>query len=202
MKRIALLLVFLLFADFVNAIPCNVSIFIETDAEIFENNQKIAFKTRLNNKSFDYTIEYWIEDIDGKTIKSKINTTNQNEKSFTPKNIEKDIIIKARIAEIGCGDINFSDNFAEKMVFFKAKPENIANHTFKTVEISFEINKNIEKLVEFASQIPKTTNRTVNIELPKKEYTSNNGENKAKKALPYLFITLTTLLSIVLIWRR
>ena len=202
MKTIVLLLVFLLLADFADAVACNISIFIETNDNIFENGEKITFYSKLSNKTPNYLIEYWVEDIDGKIIKRKVNTTNQNKKSFTPKNIDKDIVIQARIAEIGCQDVNLDDNFAEKMVFFKTKPKNTTNHTSKTIKITFEINKDVEKLVKFASQIPKTANKTVNINLPKKEYAQNKKENKAKKALPYLFITLTTLLSIVLIWRR
>lgn len=189
MKKIVVVLLFLMAIQFAAAKECNVSISIESNKEIFDNNDKIEFFTRLNNAEFDYIIEYWIEDSSGKIVKQKRNTTNQNKKTFTPKNLAEDIVLKAKIVDLGCADVNTNDNLAEKRIYFGEKSENL---TAKIVTVSFAVDKNKQKLKDFASAINITTEKSK----------KTNSENKLIKAAPYFLIALTTILSIVLIWKR
>lgn len=78
-------------------IPCNVSIDISTNSSIF--NKKIEFFNTISNDTFDYTIEYWVEDIFGNVIKQKTNTTNDNKKSYTPifKELDKAFLLKNKL---------------------------------------------------------------------------------------------------------
>lgn len=205
MKKTVMLLVFLLIPKFADAIPCNVSISI--DAETSDSG-KIEFYNMLSNSSFAYTIEYWAEDIDGNIIKRKINTTNQKKKSFTPTNPDDGVIIKSRIASLGCEDANYDDNFAQKNVFFGSSTENFthtANFTHKSIKIFFEINKDLEKLGDFSNMLNlsgKNYNNLGNISLQTKKYNKKPEENKVRNVIPHFLIALTTLISIVLIWRR
>ena len=207
-----ILFIFLLLPEFVAAVPCNISISIEYK---IQDSGKIEFYNRLSNSSFDYTIEYWIEDIDENIIKKKINTTNQNKKTFTPKNTNKTITIKNKIAKIECININVDNNYAQKTIYFQDSGRVGINYTHKTVKLSFEINKELEKLSEFSNSINvkgKNSNnfslnlpsKPKNTQAPKKQQSYNNDgeENKLRKVLPHFLIALTTLISVVLIWRR
>ncbi len=199
MKRIVILLIFLLMPCFASAVNCNISLSITTNTEIFDNGEKIEFYNKLNNKQFDYIIEYWIEDVNSTIIKQKRNTTNQAKKTFTPKNFDADIIIKSRIAYLGCGDVNLEDNFAQKRISLKGNNEqNKENTTHKTIKISFTVNSDMQKLKNFAKQMESSNNEN----LEREEYKPKQEENKVKKAIPYFILILTTLISIVLIWKR
>lgn len=202
MKKLVILIMFLLIPCFADALPCNVSLSI--DAKSLESG-KIEFYNRLNNKSFNYIIEYWIEDIDGNIIKRKTNTSNQNKKTFTPKNTDNGIIIKSRIAKIDCDDVNLDDNFAEKKFYTLTN----VNLTHKSVKISFEINKDFEKLADLSKKLnlnSKTRSNytpTINPSSTKQQkYSQNPEENKLRPVIPYFLIALTTLISVVLVWRR
>jgi len=212
MKKLLILLIFLILPEFAAAVSCNISISIEYK---LQDSGKIEFYNKLSNSSFDYTIEYWVEDIDGNIIKRKTNTTNQNKKSFTPKNANKTIIIKSRIAKISCNNINLIDNSAQKTIYFQDSGELGINYTHKIVKISFEINKEFEKLAEFSNSLnlkeKNSSNFTLNMplktkntETPKKQqsYSNDDEENKLRNVLPHFLIALTTLISVVLIWRR
>ncbi|MBN2111465.1 hypothetical protein JW707_00020 [Candidatus Woesearchaeota archaeon] len=189
MKSIVIPLLFLLAAPFASAAECNISIFLETDNNEFDNGDKIEFSPKLSSSDFDYVIEYWIEDSDGSIVKQKINTTNQNKKSFTAKNIGKNIVLKARIADLGCEDISPDDNLAEKTIFLKGKSADLAN---KSVTVSFSVDKNTQKLADFSSGMNKTESNTP----------ETGSNDKLRKAAPYFLLALTTLISIALIWKR
>jgi len=205
-----ILMALLCLPNFASAADCDVSISINANKEVFENGEKIYFYTKLNENSFDYKIEYWIEDMFGGIVKPKRNTTSQAKKSFTPKNIDSHLIIKARIVSLGCDDFNTQDNFAEKKIFLEGLDDNYArgtaNTTNKTIEVSFSIDKERQKLEELAENLGNENGR-------KEEYSQkygqnnqnkeqNDEENKLKKYIPYFLITLLTLISAVLIWRR
>jgi len=88
---------------------------------------------------------------------------------------------------------------AEKMVFFK-KPN--GNLTHKTIKISFEINKGLQKLRDFAKSLENPEDIQNITFSEQKEYTQKQEDNKIRKTIPYFLVTLTTLISIVLVWRR
>ena len=99
-------------------IACDHSLKIETDKINFSNGEQIKFGHIITNKTDSYQIEYWIEDLFGTIVKSKRNTTNTNEKSYTPNINEKDKILVIRnILYVECNDTNLSNNYAEKLVF-------------------------------------------------------------------------------------
>ncbi len=207
MKKLVITMLFLFLIDFAAAEGCNASISIDSNAEDFDNGEKIEFSIKLTTKEFDFIVEYWIENSDGKIIKQKINTTNTNKKSFTPKNLDSDIIIRARIAYLACPGINFGKNIAEKMIIFRKNiqtiQQNLAN---KTIKITFEVEKDTSKLQNLAKQLNNNgqlaQNPKTSVQTPKNTQQKSQSENKTRKLIPYFIITLTTLLSIVLVWRR
>ncbi len=185
-KGIVALLMFVLAMPFAYSEECDISISIDSNKEIFDNGEKIEFHNKLSDESFDYIIEYWIEDINGSIVKRKMNTTNHLKKFFTPKNRGADIVIKARIAYVGCDETNSDNNFAEKKILFAGSA---GNSTTKEAVVAFEIDKDIEKLKRFAGKPART------------QYSSSKN-SKILKAVPYFLVTLAVLISIVLIWRR
>lgn len=104
-----------------SSIPCNVSLNISTDKQIYNLGESIKFNTNINNESFYYVIEYWIEDLFGNIRKSKYETTNTNQKSWTPDIDARDegFLIKSRISYIACNDTYEGDDGAELLFIFK-----------------------------------------------------------------------------------
>ena len=100
-----------------SAVSCNVSLSISSENMFYTNKKSIGYYTVLNNKSFPYSIDYWVEDLFGDIIKKKVTTTNTNKKSFTPNIKEKDkvLYIKSRVTPL-CNDSNITDNSAQKMI--------------------------------------------------------------------------------------
>lgn len=100
--------------------PCNISLNITFEEKIYSLGDTLNFKIDLNNKTFPYVIEYWAEDLFGNIKKSKYESSNTNQKSWTPKLDERDqvFLIKARIASVLCDD-DPEDNYYEKFVIFK-----------------------------------------------------------------------------------
>jgi ribosomal protein L23 len=94
------------------------SLTIATEKTNFANGEQIKFRHIIENKTQQYEIEYWIEDLFGEIIKSKKITENTNEKSYTPSIKEKDkILVIKSILYVECNDTNLSNNYAEKIVF-------------------------------------------------------------------------------------
>ena len=103
-----------------SSLACNLSINITTDKDFYLDNETIKFYNNLNDESFPYTIEYWVEDLFGNIFKEKINTTNTNQKSYSPKISEQDfvLLVKNQLHAL-CNDLNLSNNNAEKMLIIK-----------------------------------------------------------------------------------
>jgi len=113
---------------------CNITLSIiiknsSTSSTIYENDASIKFqnkiekdnRTNLTNIDEEYVIEYWIEDLFGNIVKNKISTTNQDEKSFTPKIDEMDqiFVIKSVLKNISCELSNASSIYGEKIILVK-----------------------------------------------------------------------------------
>ncbi len=111
-----------------SAISCDIDLQIKVlnHALVYENGQSLKFKPVLNNKSFPFMIEYWIEDLFGKAVKNQLNTTNTNQKSWKANIEEEDrvLFIKA-VVHPGCNDTNETNNIAEEMVVVKKNSEEI-----------------------------------------------------------------------------
>lgn len=101
-----------------SSVPCNISINLSSENTIYLTNESIKFYNNLNDETFLYTIEYWKEDLFGTQIGSRTNTTNTNQKSWSPSIDELDQVffIKNRIAYVACNDTNSTDDYSEKMV--------------------------------------------------------------------------------------
>ncbi len=106
-----------------STIPCNVSITVYSNQTIYNLGNTIKFYNLLNNDSYPYIIEYWAEDLFGTIVKNKINTTNQNQKTWTPNFDEEDraYLIKTRIAWLACNDSNTTDNSDELLVALRGQ---------------------------------------------------------------------------------
>lgn len=88
---------------------CSCIINITTNKDIYSYGETIHFKLIPCNENF--SAEYWAEDLDNKEIKSKINTTSNVEKSFTPKlDYNTAIILKTKSS---------CNNESEKIVGYK-----------------------------------------------------------------------------------
>ncbi|MBU4492789.1 MAG: hypothetical protein KKA61_00290 [Nanoarchaeota archaeon] len=103
-------------------IPCNISLNIGTWKNLYFNEPAV-FYLNLNNESFPFVIEYWVEDLFNNIVKKPINTTNTNKKSFSPRFDEPDkaFLIKANLIFIACNDSNKNDNYAEKLFVVKGE---------------------------------------------------------------------------------
>lgn len=98
-------------------LPCDLILTITTEENlIYQQDQSLTFHPELNNNSFPFIIEYWIEDLFGNILKNKINTTNTNQKSWKTNIEEQDrvLFIKSNLYP-QCHDTNLSNNYAEKM---------------------------------------------------------------------------------------
>jgi len=128
-------------------VPCNVSINVTTEKTIYNNSETIKFYNNLNNESFPYIIEYWIGDLLGEVFKKKINTTNTNVKSYTPKIGEKDrvLLIKNKVYQF-CNDTSLLDNEAEKLVIITNK-----GGTSSLLSSNEKSSLKIEKLLDVGS---------------------------------------------------
>jgi len=92
-----------------NKTSCSCKINITTDKDIYNYGDTIHFKLIPCSKNF--SAEYWAEDLDNKEIKSRINTTSDAEKSFTPKlDYNTAIILKTK---------NSCNNESKRVVGYK-----------------------------------------------------------------------------------
>ncbi|MBI2548299.1 hypothetical protein HYW21_03030 [Candidatus Woesearchaeota archaeon] len=102
--------------------PCDISLTILTPKDLYFTNESLEFTPTLNNESFLFTIEYWIEDLFGMVVKSPYNTSNTNQKSWTPDEEQINVYrIKARLVMLACNDSFLDDNVAEKRVIVQGE---------------------------------------------------------------------------------
>lgn len=103
---------------------CDVRIGFSLEKNTFDSGEKVKFHNTLTNKSYDFEIEYWIEDLYGEIIKRKVVTTNLNAKSYTPKIDvpEKIFILKNELLSVDCPNIAQS---LESEFIFAVKNEGV-----------------------------------------------------------------------------
>ena len=146
-------------------LPCNTTIDILTEKIIYENGESIQFYNIINNETYPYVIEYWIEDLFGNIVKNKYNTTNTNQKSFTTTIKEKEMvcIIKNQLYPL-CDDFSIEDNSAEKLVIIKGEePKKDCSIEIEDIDLgsdnivkfgeSFQVRLNIYKGDETKNQL-------------------------------------------------
>jgi len=105
-------------------IPCFIKLNLSTDKEVYYDNEKVKIKNIISNKSFPFIIEYWVEDLFGEEVKKRYNTTNTNQKTYTPMINEKDrvFIVKNRLVFVGCNNTNTHVENEKMIVIKKEKP--------------------------------------------------------------------------------
>jgi hypothetical protein len=149
---------------------CDASISIWTDKTSYQNKEQIKIKHILANEPDLYSIDYWIEDLFGEIVKSKRNTTNTNQKSYTPSidAKEKILVIKSRLYA-DCNDTNLTNNYAEKTVFVVNEnyEEQVPAEEEQTTSETTSTKKTAQKSAEISSfyTLAKTfeQNKTINV---------------------------------------
>jgi hypothetical protein len=129
-------------------ISCNVSLDIIIDDKIFDDNEKIYFEHVLNNESFPFVIKYWVEDLFGKDVKKKVETTNTNKKTYTPKIDETDriLILNSELEHIACNNSN-QNNIIQNFLLIKGDKNND-----ELVNTESQIKQNIVRIKELNSE--------------------------------------------------
>ena len=108
------------------SIPCFIELNLTTDKEMYVNQEKVKIKNIINNKSFPYFIEYWVGDLFEEEVKKKYETSNTNQKTWTPKISEVDrvFLVKNRLSFVACNNSNLKlEN--EKMIIVKKEKASI-----------------------------------------------------------------------------
>ncbi len=87
---------------------CTVVPTLEVEKEFYNYSETIVFQNKLSNKSFNFIIEYWVEDDLGKVVKAPIQTSNTNKKQFTPRFDAGEIVLllKNRLVWVSCNNTN------------------------------------------------------------------------------------------------
>jgi hypothetical protein len=107
-------------------IDCDVNHNSFLEKEVYENQEKIKLHLNISNETFPFIIEYWIEDLFGNIIKKKVNTTNINSKSFTPKISEVDrvFLLKSNLIFTACNNKNNNLSSDNKFIITSKKEIN------------------------------------------------------------------------------
>ncbi|HLC58871.1 MAG TPA: hypothetical protein VJI68_03335 [Candidatus Nanoarchaeia archaeon] len=112
---------------------CNIQLNLTTDKEYYKNGEKITINNILNNKSIDFDIEYWIENLNGSIIKNKTITKNTLAKQYTPKlDNNSTLVIKNNLTTLNCININ-NNTYNELKVFIEVEKEPNSNLTLKEI---------------------------------------------------------------------
>src|SRR3989344_6420050 len=102
---------------------CNATLSVNTDKEIYNNKEKILIHNNLSIKG-NFILEYWIENSNGTIIKNKVNTTNLNEKTFTPNLVRTEKLkIKNKLISIDCNNTNSIRESEREIEVFVYKSE-------------------------------------------------------------------------------
>ena len=140
-----------------NSIPCNASLSIATPSLITNNSETVGFSLTISNESFPYIIEYWIEDLFGRTAKRKVNTSNTNQKSWTPQITESDraFLIRGRIASLFCNDTSLEDNSASQLLIVRGVQEENSTLMIDTIYTGTDNRVKYGEILRVRSQIYK-----------------------------------------------
>jgi len=83
---------------------CDIEPWITSDKQIYSEGEQVKY--RIGTNATDFTIEYWIEALANNIIKKRYNSTNANQRAWTPSCSKGTaFVIKARVfAECGISD--------------------------------------------------------------------------------------------------
>ncbi|MBI4149003.1 lamin tail domain-containing protein [Candidatus Woesearchaeota archaeon] len=140
-----------------SSVPCNVSLNILVSSTVANNSETMHFSPTITNESFPYTIEYWIEDLFGRVAKSKVNTSNTNQKSWTPQITESDRVffIKGRIVSLFCNDTSLGDNTASQLLVVQGAQKENSTLVIDTIYTGSDNRVKYGEILRVRSQIYK-----------------------------------------------
>ena len=114
---------------------CDPYIDILLSKNIFED--EIVYFTPKVYDGNNYKIEYWIEDLESNIVKSKVETSNSNQKQWTPNADEEGtFIIKANITYLDCNDISLNNNYEEKLIVILEEEEEFEILDYTKIKIN------------------------------------------------------------------
>lgn len=135
------------------SIPCFIEPNISTDKEFYLDKEKVKIKNIINNKSFPFIIEYWVEDLFGEEVKKRYNTSNTNQKTWTPNIMEKDrvFLVKNRVAFVACNNSNPQLENEKMIIVMKEKAGVEANEASESSINIGRVYLPISKVLSFGS---------------------------------------------------
>lgn len=140
---------------------CNVNLTLETNNLTFKNGEKIEIYNKLGSKPEDFTIEYWIEDLNKTIIKEKITTNNLNKKQFTPKLKESTYLkVKNNLTYIDCNNTN---NNTHNELLISIEVEKEPNPYFQIEKLYLKRSKKIELGSNLTASISVYTGNLTNL---------------------------------------
>jgi hypothetical protein len=104
------------------SIPCSIEVNLSTDKELYLEKEQVKIKNSLNNDSYPFIIEYWVEDLFGNEVKARQETSNTNTKAYTSSLDENDkvFLIRNKLVFVAC---NNSNNMLENQRLIVVKKE-------------------------------------------------------------------------------
>jgi hypothetical protein len=98
-------------------IECNIALNISVEKTIYQEGESLKWDYSINNETFPFIIEYWVQDFFDTIYKSKYNTSNTDKKSWKTSIDEQDraLLIKSKLHPF-CNDTNLTDNSQETMI--------------------------------------------------------------------------------------
>lgn len=87
---------------------CEVAPLLIVEKEVFNVSERVYFWNKVSNRSFDFLIEYWVEDEQGTVVKQVVQTANANRKQFTPRFESAEIVLTMRnkLVWVACNNTN------------------------------------------------------------------------------------------------
>jgi hypothetical protein len=90
-------------------VGCQVSVNLSIPKSVFSNNEQVEITNVISMQPQDdypFIIEYWVEDLFGEVVKKKLNTSNDNDKVFTPQIKDKVgvFVAKNKLTYVGCNN--------------------------------------------------------------------------------------------------
>ena len=135
-------------------IPCDLDLNVLTEKLFYANKEKVGFYNQLNEKTFPFTIEYWVEDLFGNYLKDKVVTENTNKKSYTPsiEEVDRVLYLKSEVKPL-CNDTNSTNNFAEKMLIVTNTEISSQSDGNSADDSKIEIKKITPKAIRFGDLV-------------------------------------------------
>lgn len=165
-------------------IPCNISLNLSIHNFTLVEGESIKFYNNLNNETYPYIIEYWIEDFFGNIYKNKYNTSNTNQKSWKTNIVEEDrvLFIKSKLY-LFCNDSDPNDNQAESMFIVKGSESGSTKKTESSIEITdFDDDVKFGEIIDVDVEIYKADTSKYSISL----WVEDDGEKISKSSKIHL----------------